>query len=57
MPLVNAVMADIFEMGQGFQKIWSRQHIISNFERIKEVLMVNGDMAEIFEMGEGFHKI
>jgi hypothetical protein len=44
-------------MGLIFQKIWSRQHIISNFQQLKEMLMVNVVMAEIFEMGQGFQKI
>jgi hypothetical protein len=47
---VSGDMANVSEMGQIFQKIWSQEHIISNFQPTKEVLMVNGDLAEIFEM-------
>jgi hypothetical protein len=57
MLIVNGDMAEIFEMGQGFGKIWCQQDIGSNFQQLKEMLMVNGDMAEIFEMGQGFGKI
>jgi hypothetical protein len=57
MLMVNSVMADAFEMGQGFQKIWNQRHIISNFQQIKGMLMVNSVMASVFEMGEEFQEI
>jgi hypothetical protein len=44
-------------MGQGFQKIFNQQHIMSNFQQIKEMLMVNAVMVSVFEMGQGFQKI
>jgi hypothetical protein len=55
--MVNAVMADIFEMGQGFHKIRHQQHIISNCQQIKEMLLVNVVMASVFEIVSGFQEI
>jgi hypothetical protein len=41
MLLVNAVMANVFETGHGFQKICNRPCIISHFHLIKEMLLVS----------------
>jgi hypothetical protein len=57
MLMVNAVMASVFEMGQEFHEICYQQHIISNFQQIKEMLTVNAGMASVFEMGQEFHEI
>jgi hypothetical protein len=57
MLMVNGVMFCVFEMGQGFQKIFNQQHIILNFQQIKEMLLVNAVMVNVFEMGRGFQEI
>jgi hypothetical protein len=31
--------------------------IVSNFQQIKDMLMVNAIMASVFEMGQEFHEI
>jgi hypothetical protein len=38
--MVNRMMAIVFEKGQVFQQISYQQHTISNFEQIKEMLIV-----------------
>jgi hypothetical protein len=57
MLMVSICMATVFKKGQAFHKLSNQQHIISNFQQIKEMLLVNGVMASVFEMGQAFHKI
>jgi hypothetical protein len=55
--MVNGVMANVFDLGSVFQLILDQQHIISNFQQIKEMLMVNGVMANVFDLGSVFQLI
>jgi hypothetical protein len=48
MLLVNAIMVSVFYMAKVFRLIWEVQHIISNFQLIKDMLVVNAIMVSVF---------
>jgi hypothetical protein len=53
-PLLNACMASVGCMAEGFRWIWKEQCILSNSPLINGMLLVNACMACVCMIAEGF---
>jgi hypothetical protein len=48
----NGATSFLFWREKGFHVICDQQHVISNFQLIKAILVINACMASVFEMGQ-----